>query len=184
MAQEAIRRLLRALSQTLSQTLFRDRSEFEKVLDAAALTAGVKLGAPIRKAIVAALGERDEAGAICRDPPGAPEPDPELRDTDTVPLAAGDDPVDSGGVPASVRAFFGRDVKPYVPDAWIDTTKRDQRDGKVGVVGYEISFNRYFYRYRPPRSLEEIEADIREIEQHIVRMLAEVTGSAATEGAP
>ena len=50
-----------------------------------------------------------------------------------------------------------------------------QKDGKVGVVGYEINFNRYFYKYKPP--LEEIEADIRTIEQDIVQMLAEVTGS-------
>jgi type I restriction enzyme M protein len=45
-------------------------------------------------------------------------------------------------------------------------------------VGYEINFNRYFYRYKPPRSLEEIEADIRGIETDIVRMLGEITGGA------
>ena len=65
-----------------------------------------------------------------------------------------------------------------MPDAWIDTTKRDLKDGGVGVVGYEINFNRYFYRYTPPRPLEEIDAEIRAIEGDIVRMLAEVTGSA------
>ncbi|HEX3666952.1 MAG TPA: hypothetical protein VHU23_17150 [Rhizomicrobium sp.] len=78
----------------------------------------------------------------------------------------------------SIEDFFDREVKPHVPDAWIDTTKRDHKDGKVGIVGYEINFNRYFYRYKPPRPLEEIEADIRNIEQDIVRMLAEITGSA------
>ena len=57
----------------------------------------------------------------------------------------------------------------------IDTNKCDQRDGKVGLVGYEINFNRYFYRYNPPRPLEEIEADIRAVEQDILQMLAEVT---------
>ena len=70
-------------------------------------------------------------------------------------------------------------MKPHVPDAWIDTAKRDPKDGQVGLVGYEINFNRYFYRYTPPRPLEEIEADIRGIEQDILRMLAEVTGAAA-----
>ncbi len=64
----------------------------------------------------------------------------------------------------SVEAFFEREVKPHVPDAWIDTDKRDPKDGQVGIVGYEINFNRYFYRYTPPRPLEEIEADIRAIE--------------------
>ena len=68
-------------------------------------------------------------------------------------------------------------MKPHVPDAWIDTGKRDPKDGQVGLVGYEINFNRYFYRYKPPRPLEEIEAEIRNTEQDIVRMLAEVTGS-------
>ena len=50
----------------------------------------------------------------------------------------------------SVRAFFDREVKPHVPDAWIETGKRDLKDGRVGIVGYEINFNRYFYRYKPP----------------------------------
>jgi type I restriction enzyme M protein len=109
-------------------------------------------------------------------------PHPELRDTESVPLAASDDPVDTEGVPASVRAFFEREVKPHVPDAWIGTSKRDPRDGRVGLVGYEINFNRYFYRYTPPRPLEEIEGEIRGIEQDIVRMLAEVTGAGAPRG--
>ena len=81
------------------------------------------------------------------------------------------------GVPRSVREFFDREVKPHVPDVWIDTDKRDPKDSQVGLVGYEINFNCYFYRYAPPRPLEEIEADIRAIEQEIVRMLGDVTGS-------
>jgi type I restriction enzyme M protein len=93
-----------------------------------------------------------------------------------VPLAEGGDPVDAGGVPATVRAFFEREVKPHVPEAWIDTTKRDEKDGRVGIIGYEINFNRYFYKYTPPRPPEEIEAEIRAIEKDIMRMLAEVTG--------
>jgi type I restriction enzyme M protein len=169
--QEAIRRLVCALP----GTLVKDRDEFERLLDGAAKKAGVKLPAPARKAILSALSERDETAAICRDKPvlsgvegdGNPEPDPELRDTESVPLAE------------RVEAFFEREVKPHVPDAWIDTAKRDPKDGRVGLIGYEINFNRYFYRYTPPRPLEEIEADIRAIEGDIVRMLAEVTGGQA-----
>jgi type I restriction-modification system DNA methylase subunit len=67
-------------------------------------------------------------------------------------------------------------TKPHVPDAWIDTTRRDEKDGQVGLVGYEINFNRYFYRYTPPRPLEAIEADIRAIEQDILKLLREVAG--------
>jgi type I restriction enzyme M protein len=73
-------------------------------------------------------------------------------------------------------------VKPHVPDAWIDTSRRDAKDGEIGIVGYEINFNRYFYRYTPPRPLGEIEADIRGIEQDILRVLAEVTGGMASGG--
>jgi type I restriction enzyme M protein len=170
--QERVRALLRGLS----GTMFRDRGEFERALEAAVRKAGMKLPGPARKAILSALSERDETAAICRDQDGNPEPDPDLRDTESVPLSAGDDPADAEGVPASVRAFFDREVKPHVPDAWIDTGKRDPKDGHVGLIGYEINFNRYFYRYTPPRPLEEIEADIRAIEGDIVRMLGEVTG--------
>jgi type I restriction enzyme M protein len=138
------------------------------VLDATAKEREVRISTPVRKAILAALSERDEAAAICRDKDGLPEPDPDLRDTESVPLTE------------SIEAFFDREVKPHVPDAWIDTGKCDPKDGDVGMVGYEINFNRYFYRYTPPRPLEEIEADIREIETDIVRMLRDVTGSSSS----
>ncbi|HUX12208.1 MAG TPA: N-6 DNA methylase, partial [Spirochaetia bacterium] len=171
--QEAIRRVLLSLP----DTLIKDREEFGRLLESPTKKAGVRLSGPVKKAILSALSERDETASICLDKDGRPEPDPELRDTESVPLPAGDDPADADGIPASVHAFFDREVKPHVPDAWIDTTKRDQKDGRVGIVGYEINFNRYFYRYTPPRPLEEIEGDIRVIEGDIVRMLAEVTGS-------
>lgn len=161
--QDAVRTLVRALP----GALVKERDEFERLLDAAAKKAGVKLPAPARKAILSALSERDETAAICRDKDGNPEPDPELRDTESVPLAE------------RVEAFFEREVKPHVPDAWINTAKCDPRDNQVGLVGYEINFNRYFYRYTPPRPLEEIEGEIRGIEQDILRMLAEVTGGPA-----
>jgi type I restriction enzyme M protein len=164
-AQTAVRQLLGGLP----KTLLKDREEFEDVLDAAAKSAGLKFPAPVRKSILSALSERDETAAICRDKDCHPEPDPELRDTENVPLAE------------SVDTFFEREVKPHVPDAWIDRARRDPKDGEVGIVGYEISFNRYFYRYKPPRPLEEIEADIRNVERDIVRMLAEITGSAAAQ---
>ena len=176
----ALQAEIRATLSALSGELVMDRAAFEKLLDAGTRKARLKLAAPVRKAILSALSERDETAAICRDANGAPEPDPELRDTESVPLVAGKDPVDAVGVPASVRDFFAREVLPHVPDAWIDTSRRDHKDTFVGLVGYEINFNRYFYRYTPPRPLEEIEADIRAIEGDIVRMLAEVTGSTVT----
>ena len=91
-----------------------------------------------------------------------------------MPLPDGDDPVDDDGVPESVQEFFEREVKSHAADAWIDLTKRDRRDANVGLVGYEINFNRYFYRFKPPRPLEETEADIGSIGAEIVEMLREV----------
>ena len=158
-----LQKALRDLLSTLPETTVSDRKVFEGVLDDALTKAELKLPATAKRAVLNALSERDETAAVCRSRNGEPEPDPELRDTERVPLTE------------SVDDFFEREVMPHVPDAWIDQTKRDTRDGKVGVVGYEINFNRHFYRYTPPRPLEDIESDIRAIEGDIVRMLGEIT---------
>jgi type I restriction enzyme M protein len=159
----ALQAAIRELVQSLPSELYLKREPFSKLLEAAAQKAKLKLSAPVRAAILAALSERNEAAEICCDEDGTPEPDTELRDTESVPLSE------------SIDAFFAREVLPHVPDAWIDESRRDPKDGKVGLVGYEINFNRYFYRYVPPRPLEAIESDIRDIEKDIVRMLREVT---------
>ena len=169
--QQAILGLLKRMS----DTLYKNRDAFVAALTTAAGKAGVRLRAPVLNAILAALAKRDETAEICWDKDGMPEPDPELRDTERVPLPEGEDPADDEGVPASVRAFFEREVEPHVPDAWIDTARRDHKDGLVGHVGYEINFNRYFYRYVPPRPLEEIEADIQAIEKDILEMLKDMS---------
>jgi len=83
------------------------------------------------------------------------EPDPELRDFENVPHKE------------DIDAYFEREVRPHVPDAWMDRTK--------DKVGYEINFNRYFYKYIPPRSLEDIDADLKKAEEEIMRLLREVT---------
>lgn len=67
-----------------------------------------------------------------------------------------------------------REARPHIPDAWIDSKRRDPQDGKVALVGYETNFNRYFYEYRPPRPLEEIEADIWQVEKEVAAMLEEM----------
>lgn len=156
--QEAIREMLRRMD----DELVHDRKVFRKALKAAAKDTDVKLTASLRKAVESALSERDDEAVVCAGKKGAPEPDTDLRDYETVPL---DEDVDT---------YFERAVRPYVDDAWIDESYRDDRDGGVGRVGYEINFNRYFYVYEPPRPLEEIEADIREVEKEIVGLLGEV----------
>jgi len=145
-------------------TLYKDRETFLTDLEAAFDKAGVKLAAPIKKAILSALSERDETAEICRDADGNPEADPELRDYENVPLKE------------SICDYFAREVKPHVADAWINETARDHKDGQVGKVGYEIPLTRHFYKYVPPRPLEEIEAEIADLEKDIVRMLREVVG--------
>ena len=154
--------LLQFLSQLQTATtakgepkLFTDRAAFEKQLKAVEKSTGLKLAAAEKKAVLSALSERDETAAICADSDGNPEPDAELRDTETIPLKE------------SVAEYFAREVLPHVPDAWIDESKTK--------IGYEIPLNRHFYQYEPPRELEEIEADIRSLETEIVQLLGEVT---------
>ena len=168
---QALQQAILTMLKMMPDTLHKDREVFLKELAKATRKAELKLPAPVKKAILDALAERDETAEICRNKDGANEPDPDLRDTERVPLAEGEDPVDGDGVPASVWAFFEREVKPHVPDAWIDISKRDHWDKKVGLVGYEINFNRYFYQYKPPRPLGEIESEIQAIETDILEML-------------
>jgi type I restriction enzyme M protein len=151
-----------AMLAKLPGTLYKDRATFEQALTGAAHAARLTLTPAISKAILNALGERDETAEICRDQDGNPEPDPDLRDTENVPLNE------------AIWQYFEREVRPHVPDAWINTKVRDRKDGQVGKVGYEINFNRYFYKYQPPRPLEEIEADLRALEKDIVELLREV----------
>lgn len=165
---EAGRELQEAIIGTLGtldvKRVYNNRPDFEADLLAACEAAELKLAAPLKKAILAALSERDETAEICRDADGNPEPDAELRDYENVPLKE------------DIREYFEREVRPHVPDAWINETVRDEKDGQVGRIGYEIPFNRHFYTYTPPRPLEEIEADIAGLEKGIVSMLREVVG--------
>jgi type I restriction enzyme M protein len=133
-----------------------NRPDFEKRLEKAVSKADVKLSAPVKKAILNIMSERDEAAKICLDEDGDPEPDSDLRDYENVPLKE------------DIHAYFEREVKPYVPDAWIDGSKIK--------VGYEIPFNRHFYKYTPPRPLEEIKAEMGQVQQNILKLLAEVAG--------
>ncbi|WP_415900841.1 type I restriction-modification system subunit M [Neptuniibacter sp. QD48_11] len=96
------------------------------------------------------------------------QPDGDLRDNENVPL----DP--SQPTCSLIESYFDREVAPHVPDAWIDANKRDDKDGEIGIVGYEIPFNRHFYVYQPPRSLEEIDADLDKVSAEIMNLLHEV----------
>nr|WP_274600018.1 N-6 DNA methylase [Rhodothalassium salexigens] len=153
---------IRAALATLPGTPFTNRSAFERTLAKALKGEGTKIGAPIKKAILSALSERDEDADICTDKNGNPEPDTELRDNELVPLNE------------DWREYVEREVKPFVPDAWVDESHTDARDKQVGRVGYEINFNRYFYQYVPPRPLEEIDEELKALEADIAGLLKEV----------
>ena len=96
-----------------------------------------------------------EAEPVARDRHGSYDPDADLRDFENIPLK--DD----------IDAYFEREVRPHVPDAWMDRDK--------DKIGYEINFNRYFYTYTPPRLLTEIDAELKQAEEEILRLLREVT---------
>ncbi|EGQ7816865.1 N-6 DNA methylase [Vibrio vulnificus] len=121
----------------------------------------VKLSAVQLKFIVKHLGEHDDEAEVCKAK-GQIEANPDLRDNENVPLTE------------TVADYFAREVLPHVPDAWIDESKTDPKDGEVGIVGYEIPFNRHFYVYQPPRALENIDADLDAVSAEIMQLLQEV----------
>lgn len=158
--QEAI---LNALAQFEEEKLL-SRDQFLKTLTQN--LAGTKLSATQQKLIVKHLGEHDDEAETClvksgKDK-GKPEANPDLRDNENVPLTE------------TVEEYFAREVLPHVPDAWIDESKTDELDGQVGIVGYEIPFNRHFYVYEPPRALEAIDADLDAVSAEIMQLLSEV----------
>jgi len=91
------------------------------------------------------------------------EHDPNLKDFENIPLKE------------NIVSYFLREVRPYVADAWIDRATLDEQDGGIGKVGYEINFNREFFEYKPPRPLEEIDAELAQVEKRIMELLREVT---------
>lgn len=126
--------------------------------------AGIKkLGKGALKAALVCFGERDVDAQPVLDEKGNVQADSDLREFENVPLNQ------------SIDDYFVREVLPHVPDAWIDTSKTDAKDGLVGIVGYEINFNRYFYVYQPPRALAEIDAELKAVEAEIAALLGEVT---------
>ncbi|WFF41997.1 SAM-dependent DNA methyltransferase [Salinicola endophyticus] len=91
------------------------------------------------------------------------EPDQALKDAENVPLKE------------DIVSYFLREVRPYVPDAWIDRQTLDEQDGGIGKVGYEINFNRVFFQYQPPRPLHEIDTELAGVEQRILELMRKVT---------
>ena len=129
-----------------------------------ALAAGkvIKAGKTFVKALTNAFGVRDPNGEPVIDADGNVVSDPELTDYENVPLTE------------DIRDYLAREVLPHLPDAYIDETFLDDKDKEIGRVGYEINFNRFFYKYVPPRKLHDIDAELKQVESEIAALLAEV----------
>jgi type I restriction enzyme M protein len=143
-----------ALESLGTEKAWTNRDEFHAMLKSAARAAGVTLAAPLLKAVTLALGEQDDTADICTDAKGDPEPDASLRDTENVPWNE------------DVHDYVKREVLPYAPDAWVDESKTKD--------GAEIPFTRHFYKYVPPRALEEIDRDLEKVMDELRAMLSEV----------
>ena len=135
---------------------------------------GVKLTKAFLKTLFASLTVKDSEGEIVKDNKGNVVYDPDLKQVENIPLVE------------SVDAYFEREVKPFLPDAVIDRTVTDPKesfptddDGKAhpktpGIVGYEINFNKYFYKYIPPRNPEEIAEEIKALEAETAKLMKEL----------
>ncbi len=137
-------------------SVWRTKQEAWAAIRGAMADAGVMWpkGVAFQKALRDVVGVRDPEGEV-QLVKGRPEPDPELRDFENVPL---DEDVDT---------YMQREVLPHVPDAWVDHDKTK--------IGYEIPFTRHFYVYQPPRPLAEIDAELKALETEIQTLLREVT---------
>jgi len=145
---------LRTALESSGSEVHRNRDTFSKLLGKALANNSVPIAPPVRRVVLSALSERDETADVCTDSKGNPEPDTGLRDTENVPMTE------------SIDDYFAREVKPHVPDAWID-------HGKTRI-GYEIPFTRVFYKYVPPRPIEEIDTDLNKLIGEIIGLLREV----------
>lgn len=150
--------LILALQAMDASVLHRNREQFSKLLKKFLTAHSISLSTPELKALLNALSERDPEADICTTK-GRPEADAGLRDNENVPLGE------------SVHDYFQREVIPHVRDAWIDESKRDEQDGEVGIVGFEIPFNRHFYVFQPPRPLFEIDHDLKACTDQIKQMI-------------
>ena len=161
--------IIKRLQQNFSDKLYKNREAFEKVLKA--LLNNMELPVNLLKAILSALSERDETADYCYKGKHK-EPDTSLRDTETIPLSVDVDAFEVGPEKhikkeqASIRAYIEREVKPHVPEFWVDHDKTK--------IGYEIPFTRYFYKYETLRPFAEIMQEIEALEKEIQAEIRQV----------
>ncbi|NAX47776.1 N-6 DNA methylase [Photobacterium halotolerans] len=186
LSQRTLMEQAKALQTEIGTQQIDDFNQFERLLKGAFKVTGIKFDAKQKKQFIDAItwknqdakpvikkvlkedaqplyGAFDYNGKVVEF-----QQDGDLRDNENVPL----DP--SVGTSTLIESYFKREVQPHVADAWINADKRDDKDNEIGVVGYEIPFNRHFYVYQPPRALEAIDADLDVVSADIMKLLQEV----------
>ena len=175
------------LQTLLGKDEYNDYNEFEITLKAAIKKSKIKLEAKESKQLTTAITrENPDAEPVIKKVHKNKAPNPlyglfsvdnetieykpsgNLRDNENIQLDPSQPTIDL------IEAYFKKEVKPHVPDAWIDASKCDAADGEIGIVGYEIPFNRHFYQYVPPRPLEVIDAELDAVTKDIMKLLREV----------
>ncbi|KKD01589.1 type I restriction-modification system subunit M [Photobacterium halotolerans] len=186
LSQKTLMEQAKALQTEIGTQQIDDFNQFERLLKGAFKVTGIKFDAKQKKQFIDAVtwknqdaepvikkvlkedaqplyGAFDYKGKVVEF-----QQDGDLRDNENVPL----DP--SVATSTLIESYFKREVQPHVTDAWINADKRDDKDNEIGVVGYEIPFNRHFYVYQPPRALEAIDADLDAVSADIMKLLQEV----------
>ncbi|MDV4313595.1 class I SAM-dependent DNA methyltransferase [Acinetobacter indicus] len=184
--QRTLLRKAQALQAKIGTVQCDDFNAFDDVLKQALKDANIKLETKEKKQFIDAITWKnaDAEPVINKVVKGSENPlygqfaykgkvvefvqDGDLRDAENIAL----DP--SQSTTDLIESYFKREVQPHVPDAWINADKRDAQDGEIGIVGYEIPFNRHFYVYEPPRDLREIDADLDAVSREIMALLQEV----------
>src|SRR5699024_10455571 len=152
--QTTLRQALEDAHHDHGQQIFTQRQSFTDEFTARLDQAGIVLKPAALKAVLAELSEHDDQGELVTKRNGDPEPNTELRDIDNVPWDQ------------DIHQYLEKEVKPFIPDAWIDETKTKE--------GVEIPFTRHFYQYTPPRPLADIDADLDEVLDRIRTRLQQV----------
>jgi len=161
-AWQELRAAIYEILESMRGKIIVSRAEFLKKFENELKKRNLKITKRTIKVVWQQIGERNEEADICLDDDGKPEVDNELKDYERVPWGI------------DVNEYFKKEVLPYASDAWIDESVKDEKDGKVGIVGYEIPFTRFFYKYEEPRKVEEIEKDIKKIEEEILSNLKKI----------
>ena len=161
-AWQELRAAIYKILESMRGKMLTSRAEFIEKLENELTKRDLKVTKKMLKTVWQQIGERDEEAEICLDEDGNKEADNELKDFERVPWGM------------DIKEYFKKEVLPYAPDAWIDESVCDEKDSKVGIIGYEIPFTRFFYKYEEPRKVEEIEKDVKETEARISELFSKI----------